>query len=201
MTTQTFNLELVPKGVPPIVHVSQYDKGQTWMFNILMDNQLYTIPSGSSVTVRGTKRDGTGFLYACAYSGSQVTVTEQQQMTVLAGDVTAELRIVKGSDIIATLNFIIRVEPAALSDDTVISETDIPIIEEISELIDQLPEIKEEMEGYAEDAEAWANGTRGGVPVGSSDPAYQKSAKYIADNFMGYVTDSQYSVLANLFAL
>ena len=62
MTTQTFNLELVPKGVPPIVHVSQYDKGQTWMFNILMDNQLYTIPSGSSVTVRGTKRDGTGFL-------------------------------------------------------------------------------------------------------------------------------------------
>lgn len=201
MTTQTFNLELVPKGVPPIVHVSQYDKGQTWMFNILMDNQLYTIPSGSSVTVRGTKRDGTGFLYACTYSGSQVTVTEQQQMTVLAGDVTAELRIAKGSDIIATLNFIIRVEPTALSDDTVISETDIPIIEEISELIDQLPEIKEEMEGYSEDAEAWANGTRGGVPVGSSDPAYQKSAKYIADNFMGYVTDSQYSVLANLFAL
>lgn len=201
MTTQTFNLELVPKGVPPIVHVSQYDKGQTWKFNILMDNQLYTIPSGSSVTVRGTKRDGTGFSYACAYSGSQVTVTEQQQMTVFAGDVTTELRIAKGSDIIATLNFIIRVEPAALSDDTVISETDIPIIEEISELIDQLPEIMEEMEGYSEDAEAWANGTRNGVPVGSSDPAYQKNAKWIADNLIGYVTDSQYSVLANLFAL
>ena len=30
---------------------------------------------------------------------------------------------------------------------------------------------------HAEDAEAWAEGTRGGTPIGSSDPVYQKDAK------------------------
>lgn len=200
MTTQTFNLELVPKGVPPIVHVSQYDKGQTWKFNILFNNQAFSIPSGSSVNIRGTKPDGRGFMYACEYSGSEVTATEEQQMTAVAGDTTCELQITKGTEIIGTLNFILRVEAAALSDDAVISETDIPMIEEITEFIEQVPAIIDEMEGYSEDAEAWANGTRNGVPVGSSDPAYQKNAKWIADNLIGYVTDSQYAELAVLFS-
>ena len=31
------------------------------------------------------------------------------------------------------------------------------------------------------DSEAWAEGTRGGVPVGSSDPTYEKNAKYWAE--------------------
>lgn len=200
MTTQTFNLDLIPNGIAPIVHVSQYDKGQTWLFNIVLENTLFTIPTGSSVVVQGTKKDGTGFQYPCTYSGSQVTVTEQQQMTILAGDVPAELVISKSGDIIGTLNFIIRVEPAALSDDTQISETDLPLIEEAAELAEQLTEIMAEIEGYAEDAEAWAQGTRNGQSVPSSDPAYQHNAKYYADNFVGYVTDSQYSAIQTLLS-
>ena len=35
-------------------------------------------------------------------------------------------------------------------------------------------------EGSAEDAEAWAVGTRGGVPVPSTDPAYENNAEYWA---------------------
>ena len=35
-------------------------------------------------------------------------------------------------------------------------------------------------EDSAEDAEAWANGTRGGVPVPSTDPTYENNAKYWA---------------------
>lgn len=36
------------------------------------------------------------------------------------------------------------------------------------------------------DAEAWANGTRGGSAIGSSDAAYQKNSKYWADVTEGY---------------
>lgn len=36
-------------------------------------------------------------------------------------------------------------------------------------------------QGKVEDAEAYAKGTRNGVAVGSSDPAYQNNAKYFAD--------------------
>lgn len=45
----------------------------------------------------------------------------------------------------------------------------------------------ENVQNYYYDAEAWAIGTRGGVPVSSTDPAYHNNAKYYADSFT--VTD------------
>ena len=191
MTEQTFNLDLIPDGIPPIVHVSQYDKGQIWKFNIIQNNTLFNIPAGSGVTVQGTKKDGTGFQYGCTYSGSQVTVVEEQQMTVFFGDVKAELVIVNGDDLIGTLNFIIRIEPAPLNEDTIISEAMLPLIEEAAEVAEQIPAIK----GYAETSEAYAVGTRNGTPVTSSDPAYQNNAKYYAENFIGNITDAQWAAI------
>lgn len=192
MTSQTFNLELIPKGIPPIVNVSQYDKGQEWLITILKDGEPFTIPSGSVVVIEGTKADGTGFQYPCSFSGSVVTATEQQQMTMFAGDVVVQLRITKNNDLIGTLNFVLRVEPAALADDTVISETDLPLIEKA---IEDLPLVEQ----YAEDAEAWAKGTRGGVPVSSSDPTYHNNAKYYGDNTIGHITDSQWAAITAIY--
>lgn len=191
MTEQVFNLDLIPDGIPPIVHVSQYDKGQIWKFNIIQNNTLFTIPQNSSVTVQGTKKDGTGFQYGCTYSGSQVIVKEEQQMTVYYGDVKAEIAIANGDDLIATLNFIIRIEPAPLNEDTIISETMLPLIEEAAELAERIPEVV----GYMETSEAYAVGTRNGVPVTSGDPAYQNNAKYYADNFVGAITDAQWAAI------
>lgn len=196
MTTQEFNLDLIPNGIAPIVHVSQYDEGQTWAFNIVKENQLYEIPSGSSITVQGTKKDDTGFQYSCTYSGSKVYVTETQQMTIFAGDVQAELVIVNGDNRIATLNFIIRIERAPLNENTTISETELPLIEEAAELAQHVGEIK----GYMEMSEAYALGTIEGEPVPSSNPAYEHNAKYYADNFLGYVTDSQYTAISNILS-
>ena len=200
MTSQTINLDLIPKGVPPILHVSQYDKGQTWLFNILFNGTAYTIPQDCAATIQGTKKDGTGFQYACTYSGNVVTATETQQMTIFGGDVNAEIVITKGDDLIGTLNFIIRVEPAALSEDTVISETQLPLLEEAIEAASTIPTLVTEVEGLVEDAEAWAQGTKNGVPVSSSDPQYQKSAKYIADNFMGGITDAQWTQIESILS-
>lgn len=193
MTSQTINLDLIPQGIPPIIHVSQYDKGQTWLFNILKGGSAFSIPSGSAVTIQGTKSDSTGFQYSCTYSGSVVTATEEQQMTIFAGDVPAEIRITKGNDLIGSINFIIRVEPAALAEGTAISETDLPLIEQA---IEDLPLV----EAYKEDAEAYAVGTRGGTPVTSSDPAYHNNAKYYADNFIGMITDAQWSSIQTILS-
>ena len=191
MTTQTINLNLIPQGVSPVIHVSQYDKGQTWIFNIYSGDTTFNIPSGSLVTIEGTKPDNTGFQYACSFSGYAVTATEQQQMTVLSGKVPAELRISKNDELIGTLNFIIQVEPAALSEDTIISETMLPLIEEAAENIELAKE-------YRETSEAYAVGTRNGTAVPSTDPAYHNNAKYYADNFVGYVTDSQYNAIQTI---
>ena len=134
MTSQTFNLDLIPQGVPPIVHVSQYDKGQTWLIDVTENGIPFTIPSGTSVAIQGTKPDNTGFQYAGTYSGTQVEFTVEQQMTVLAGELDCELVLVNGEEQVATINFILAVEPAALDDETIISETEFPLIEQAAEL-------------------------------------------------------------------
>ncbi len=181
MTTQTLNLNLIPQGVKPVIHVSQYDKGQSWIFKLMVGDAYYQIPSGSSVMIQGTKKDNTGFQYACSYSGYEVTAIEQQQMTILAGDVPAELRITKGDELIGTLNFIIRVEEAALSDNTVLSETELPEFEEVIEFINQVPAIEAVIESNKEDSEAWAKGTKNGTPVPSTDDQYHNNSKWYAE--------------------
>lgn len=214
MTTQSFNLELIPQGVAPCVYVSQYDKGQTWLISLFANNLPFNIPSGAGVVIQGTKPDSTGFQYPCTFNDNVVTATEQQQMTVIAGKVLCEIKISQGDAIIASLNFCLIVEPAALRDDTIISDTELPLIEEAAEAVEQIPALVEsaledigeaktdaigEIEEAATDAEAWATGTRDGVPVPSTDPTYQNNAKYYCDNSAGGITDAQWAQIVALY--
>lgn len=187
MITQSIDLNLIPGGVMPRFNVSQYDKGsRTLQFNLFNGSSDFVIPSGSVVTIQGTKADKTGFQYEAEYTDNIVTADLKQQMTVFSGEVLCELRIISGSsEILGTANFILAVEVSALADDTVISDTDLPLIEQA---IEAAAEAKES----AEDSEGYAIGTRGGVPVQPGDPAYHNNSKYFADNFVGCITDAQW---------
>lgn len=139
MITQEHYLNLIPNGVSTIVKASQYDKlSRTIVFNIYDGDELFTIPSDSSVTVLGTKQDKTGYQYQCEYNGSQVSFVIQEQMTVLCGKHQAEIRISKDGELIGTANFIFDVEKSALSDDTKISDTELPLIEKAVEAVDEV---------------------------------------------------------------
>lgn len=173
MITQSINLNLIPGGVLPRINVSQYDKGsRTLIFNLYNRSTAFIIPGNSTITIQGTKADKTGFQYECTYSGSVVTADLEQQMTVFAGDVICELVITNSGNILGSANFVLNVEEAALADDVIISETELPLIEKASQAAE-----------YAQDAEAYAAGTRDGVPVSPGDEAYHNNAKYYADNF------------------
>ena len=142
MYTQDVNLNVVPVGVRPVIHCSQYDNNlQAIKFTLYKNNVAFSIPSGAAVLINGYKPDNTGFSYAAtAISGNTVTFTVTQQMTAIAGDVLCELRVRTESQIIGTLNFVLRVEPAPLTDDTIISETDIPLIEQAVDIAANLAE-------------------------------------------------------------
>lgn len=202
MITQSINLNLIPGGVLPRFNVSQYDKGsRVLQFNLFSGSLPFEVPEGSTVTIQGTKKDMTGFQYPCTYQGSLVVSDLYDQMTVLAGEVTTELVITDTSlNILGTCNFIIDVEQAALSKDIPISETELPLLQEAIQAAAEAKASAEAAEDDAEDAEAWANGTRGGVPVGPSDPTYQKNAKYYADNFVGLITDTQWAEIQTILS-
>lgn len=184
MITQSINLNLITGQVLPRVNASQYDNNSRTLTMYLYDGELtFNIPNGVSGYIQGTKPDRTGFQYlATVTAGSNVVTFDiTEQMTAVAGDVTCELVLVDGNDRIATVNFILHVEPAALSDDTVISETELPLIEETVELAQQIGGFIEQMDADAAKSEAYGAGTVNGVPVTSDNPAYQNNAKYYSD--------------------
>ena len=158
MYTQETNLNVIPSGVRPVIHCSQYDNNLSAIrFKLYKDNAEFTIPSGAAVIINGYKPDNTGFSYAAsAISGNVATIDMTQQMTAIAGDVLCELRVRTENQIIGTLNFVLRVEPAPLTDDTILSETDIPLIEQAVDIAANLAEYIQITVDNAEAAKASA---------------------------------------------
>lgn len=173
MIALAIDLNLIPMGVMPRLNVSQYDHGQEVTFVLWNGNVAYNLPAGTSVYIEGTKPDGTGFTYECTFENNQPVATITEQMTAVAGCVNCELVMLKDSARQGTINFILDVEPAALRADVPISETDIPIIERI-------PEMVAEATAQAQSAEAWATGGEGG------EASETNNAKYWAEQSQSY---------------
>lgn len=113
MTSQTFNLDLMPIGISPVIRASQNDTGQTWLINLLFEKDPFIVPAGAAVYIQGTKPDSSTFKESCSVSGNQVTAIETQQMTNVCGDVRAEISVQLGDYALSSINFIIQVEPKA----------------------------------------------------------------------------------------
>lgn len=135
---QKTNLNQIPGGVYPVINASQYDEGRQFQIAVYDGASAYDL-TGLTVTILVGKTDGTGCAYGAAddvkgvpvvaVSGNTVTITTPIQMTAAAGDNMAELQIEDATSIIGTLNFILRVEEAALDPNTPTSDTEIPAIE------------------------------------------------------------------------
>lgn len=160
MITQRTRLNMRPGGVMPVVHVSQYDNdAAALIFDLYDDGAAFTIPGGYSVLLNGLKPDNYGFSYqAASYSGNTVVCNLTTQMTAVAGATICELRVKNGAgtQIIGTANFILAVEQAALTDDTIISDTMIPLIEQAVEIASNLDRYITQTQENAEAAQTAA---------------------------------------------
>jgi len=223
---QQVNLNLIPQvfgANSVLVPCSQYDKSyRVIQFNVYNGRELYSIPSTCTVIIRGTKKDLTGFEYNCEFSGSQVIFPLEPQITVLSGKVPAELRIVNGEELIGSANFLFMVEPSPLTDDTIISETDLPLLESALEASAQAESFKNLAEQSATDAstsateasesastattkaeesaesalksEGYAVGEQNGEPVDETSIYYHNNAKWYSQSGGG---THNYEALAN----
>ena len=121
---------MTPGSIPEVVHLSQYDTGaRDIKFLLYAGSRSYTPQSGSIVTIRGGKPDGTIYEYECTVSGNTATLTPTTQMTAVKGIHEAEIRIYNGSDIIGSANIRIMVEPSPFPEIFRASATELPIIE------------------------------------------------------------------------
>ena len=159
MISNNYKLDLTPGVVPLVIFVSQYDTKARVLRFTLVDKTGATISYGDSddvsAAIRGTKPDGMGFDYAASVSIDDsgiatVTITLTEQMTAVAGRVPCEIYLYKGTpattttpasndfEQLATANFILHVERAALDKDTLQSDSDIRQLIDVVDRTDEL---------------------------------------------------------------
>lgn len=192
MITQRFNLNMIPESAPVIVKCDQYDVGEGRLVASLFNGDLaYTPASGATAVIQGTKPDKRGFAYDATISGSTVTADLKQQMTAVPGKFPVNIIITESGNRTGTFDFWLDVQPAALADDTDMSDTEIPAYIEGAEQAAQRAEsAAASAEGDASDAEAYAAGTRNRQAVASDDPAYHNNAGYYAGQASGSASDA-----------
>lgn len=122
------DLNLIHDFSPPVVvKCEQYDGDGSKLMKFRMFYGLdeYTIPSGTIVTISGTKKDNTGFNYECTFLGSVVTAPLLRQMTVFNGLVPCNITLIDGEgDQLGSAVFFLDVEKAALQTITLESSND-----------------------------------------------------------------------------
>ena len=125
---QTIDLNLVPGAVLPVVNVSQYDSAYLINFRLYNGSQRFDIPTAVNLRMDMTKPDKHGVSAVVSKNSaipSMCYVGLTEQMTAVAGDCICEIVLIHNTDNkrIGTINFIMRVEPAAIRDDTIISDS------------------------------------------------------------------------------
>lgn len=161
MANQRIKANLIPSYdmINPVIHLAQYDMsdgtGKQVEIELYYGADKFTIPSGSTVIFRGTKKDKTGYSYEITkFTDNVVTVDVKPQMTVLSGIHNAELRISKGNTISNTIKFVMDIDSSALADDTKVSETQLPTIEKASQAYDFVVSAKDKVEEAKASAES-----------------------------------------------
>lgn len=133
---QTIDLNLVPGAVLPVVNVSQ-DNASGWQINFRLYNgsQRFNIPTDVNVRMDMTKRDGNGVSATVTKNSaipSMCYVWLTDQMVAIPGDQICELVLTHKDDsrAIGTINFVLRVEEAALRDDAIMSDSQINYVQQ-----------------------------------------------------------------------
>ena len=142
MITINTRLDMRHGAVPEVVHLSQYDSDFTLNFELYASDGSFTMQSGTTAAIRGTKTDGEPFSMDATVSGSTVTVTgtheQMQQLTAAAGRNVYELTLYKSGKELNTSNFIVLCERAAMDKDTMGGTS---VIRELVSVIDRTDEI------------------------------------------------------------
>ena len=144
---------------PERIHLSQYDSDFTLVFNLYSSAGSFSVESGTTAMIRGTKGDGNGYSASASLSGTTVTIQGNNQMTAVAGPNTFELALTRSGKVLSTANFILDVEPAAMDANTIQSDT---ILMELQAIIDSASTstaAAARAETAAQEAEGHANGT------------------------------------------
>lgn len=144
-----YDLSPTVDNVAPVVRLSQNEHGRDLIFNILTYESINT--SGAVAILKGTKPDGNLYSVYGTVSGLAVTITEDIQLTAVAGEWSAVITIGLGDDVLYTGLIRFCIEPDPMGTDRIPSESVIGgIVERCEQAARQADEIKSYLDTYIE---------------------------------------------------
>ena len=123
MLTITTKLDASLTGLPTTVRIKQYASDFRLIFQLIATDGSLTIEGGTSVYIRGTKRDGNGWQLGGTRSGTTVTFSgthdQMRQMTAVAGKNKFEVVLIHDGKELPFASFVLDVQRAAMDAGTV----------------------------------------------------------------------------------
>lgn len=129
--TKSIKIDLVEKGVQPIVYAKQNDRQTRFIAASLFANgHPFSVPDGVVAVFRAGKPDGTACFYdsnetgtpAITIEGNLVTVELAEQVLTAPGNVQAEINFyTAGGEKLTSFSFAIQVEKSVLTDQEIVS--------------------------------------------------------------------------------
>lgn len=113
LVNQTLKLEITPGGVPPKLHVTEYDENMQVVAQLFQRGQYYEIPSGTTAKVEGTLA-GHPFSADATVDGSNVTFELTKGMTAYAGRAWTKIKLTKDSKPVSTCGFWLECDRAGV---------------------------------------------------------------------------------------
>ena len=182
MALERIILNIIPAGDMPVFHCSQYENGRPVIIDLVSsDDDAYIVPEGVTVELHCRKCDDTIVtMEPDEVDNNTVTFVTSEQLTACPGNNLCELVLYSDTDpvqTLATLNFILHVEPDPLAGGLT-SES------EIANLTQQIEDIAQEVIGNdyynKTEVDGLISGVESHIPTKTSD----------LTNDSGYITSS-----------
>lgn len=160
--SQNVKINIVPGAIGPAIHLSQYDVGREFVIEVVDSDGSFSIPTGATADLVGTKPSGFGFTLAGTVSGNTVTFTSTDAITAEYGRIPCEVSIAKSGDVLGTCNLVLDVEQSPHPEGTTDgqSESAIPVltalVERVEEAASSIHDLTVEAETLAYNASATA---------------------------------------------
>ena len=195
MIEYKYDIDMTPGRVPLEIPMKQFDTDFSIVFELIDRKGDLNLESGTTAKIRGTKADGYGYSVDATVDLAKKTVTVQgdEQMTIVAGKAPFELALLKGTKILNTATFFLRVYPAALSDDSIISESEITDFRQAIEAAQRASNYETQAAAHATEASGYADAAEDSAEAAALSAEQAASVFTIAGN-VSFIVNADDSV-------
>ena len=117
MPTYSFDLQITPGSMPPILHMAQYDSGRTYYASLKNGVAAYTPANGSTAKIKGRNAAGVCWEQEATISSSTVEFTPEGAATDQFGIMPVQLELTESDGVISTLLIIFDIQRAGYTNE------------------------------------------------------------------------------------